>query len=84
MSNDARAGAPNGQEQYTTGAYPPQQYPAMNGAPPPSNKRMREVDDDQDPYGRPLSAGADGLKRQRTDPGARPISQPVKAGGMRR
>ena len=85
MSNDARAGAPNGQEQYATaGAYPPQQYPAMNGAPPPSNKRMREVDDEQDPYGRPLSAGADGLKRQRTDPGARPISQPVKAGGMRR
>ena len=87
MSGDARGGAPNGQEAYSAPAsYQPPHYPSMNGAPPPSNKRMREVDDEQDPYGRPLSAGGDGLKRQRTDPGARPISQPhsVKAGPMRR
>ena len=84
MSNDTRAGAPNGPESYSAPAgYQPPHYPAMNGA-PPSNKRMREVDDDQDPYGRPMSA--EGLKRQRTDPGSRPISQPhsVRAGGTRR
>jgi protein SOK2 len=88
MSADARPGAPNGPETYPQSAYQPQQpqYPSMNGA-PPSNKRMREVDDEQDQYGRPLSAGGDGLKRQRTDPGSRPISQPhsIKTGGpMRR
>jgi len=87
MSNDARAGAQNGTESYTPqSGYQLQQYPSMNGG-PPSNKRMREVDDHDDPYGRPMSAGGDaGLKRQRTDPGVRPISQPqgVKAGGMRR
>ena len=86
MSNDARAGAQP--EPYpAAGGYQAQHYPAMNGI--PSNKRVREVDDDQDAYGRPLSAGGDGLKRQRTDPGpiaGRPISQPhsVKAGGARR
>ena len=83
MSSDARAGATNGPEPYPApGGYQAPQYPSMNGA-PPSNKRMREVDDEQDPYGRPISAGADGLKRQRTD---RPISQPhsVKTGPMRR
>lgn len=88
MSNDTRAGAQqNGTDSYAQGGYQPQQYPSMNGG-PPSNKRMREVDDQEDPYGRPTSAGGDpGLKRQRTDSGAvRPISQPhsVKAGGMRR
>lgn len=89
MSNDTRA-APNGPEAYTTSsAYPTPHYPSMNGPPPPSNKRMREVDDEQDPYGRPITAGGDSLKRQRTDPGvvnARPISQPhsLKAGGVRR
>jgi len=85
MSNDARGGAPNGQETYAPqpGYQQQQQYPSMNGA-PPSNKRMREVDDEQDQFGRPLSAGADGYKKQRTDPASRPISQPVKAGGMRR
>lgn len=87
MSNDTRGGAPNGQEAYSAPApYQPPAY-AMNGA-PPSNKRMRE-DDEQDPYGRPISAGGEGLKRQRTDPGivsSRPISQPhsLKAGGARR
>ena len=89
MSNDARAGAHNGPESYPApGGYQQPQYPSMNGA-APSNKRMREVEDDQDPYGRPMSAGADGLKRQRTDGGTvggRPISQPqsLKAGGARR
>lgn len=89
MSNDTRAGAPNGPESYSAPAgYQPPHYPSMNGA-PPSNKRMREVDEEQDSYGRPMSAGGEGLKRQRTDPGVvggRPISQPqsVKAGGMRR
>lgn len=88
MSNDTRAGAQqNGTDPYgAPSAYQPQQYPSMNGA-PPSNKRGRE-DDQEDPYGRPLSASGDAsLKRQRTDAGAmRPISQPhtVKAGGMRR
>ena len=85
MSSDTRGGAPNGPESYPApGSYQPQQYPSMNGA-APSNKRMREMDDEQDPYGRPMSAGGDGLKRQRTDPG-RPISQPhsLKAGGVRR
>ena len=88
MSNDARAGAQqNGTDPYAApGAYQPAHHPSMNGI-PPSNKRGRE-DEQEDPYGRPLSAGGDaGLKRQRTDPGAmRPISQPqsVKAGGMRR
>ncbi|KAK3698803.1 hypothetical protein LTR37_016807 [Vermiconidia calcicola] len=83
MAADTRAGAPNGAEAYHQQSYQPPQYPSMNGA-PPSNKRMREVDDEQDPYGRPLSA--EGLKRQRTDPGSRPISQPhsVKTGPMRR
>ena len=87
MSADTRPGAPNGPESYPApSAYPPQ-YPSMNGAPPPSNKRMREVDDEGDPYNRPMSAGGDGLKRQRTDPSSRPISQPhsIKTGGpMRR
>lgn len=88
MSNDARAGAQqNGTETYSAQAgYPTQQYPSMNGA-STSNKRMREDEDQIDPYGRPLSAGGDPtLKRQRTDPGVRPISQPhsIKAGGMRR
>lgn len=87
MNPDARAGAPNGPEAYPPpGSYQTPQYPSMNGAPPASNKRMREMDDEQD-YHRPISAGAEGgLKRQRTDPGARPISQPqsVKAGPMRR
>lgn len=91
MGNDARAGAPNGQESYPpSSAYAPApHYPTMNG-PSPSNKRMREVDDEQDVYGRPLSAGGDnGAKRQRTDAGmanSRPIAQPhsVKAGGPRR
>ena len=86
MSSDARASAPNGPESYPApGGYQAPQYQSMNGA-PPSNKRMREMDDDQDPYGRPLSAGGDGLKRQRTDPGSRPISQPhsIKTGPMRR
>ncbi|KAF2772503.1 apses-domain-containing protein [Teratosphaeria nubilosa] len=83
MSNqDARAGAqPNGYA--APGGYPSQQYPPVNGA-PPSNKRMRE--DDESSYGRPMSPGGDhSLKRQRTDPGVRPISQShsVKAGGMR-
>ena len=87
MSNDTRAGATNGAEPYAAAGYQPPHYPSMNGL-PPSNKRMRE-DDEQDPYGRPLSSGVEGLKKQRTDPGAissRPISQPqsVKAGGMRR
>ena len=87
-SNDARAGAPNGgPDSYAPpGGYQHNHYPSMNGA-APSNKRMRDVDDQEDPYGRPISAGGDtGLKRQRTDPGVRPISQPqgVKAGGARR
>lgn len=87
MSQDARAGAPNGNESYAQSAYQPPQYPSMNGVAPQSNKRMRE-DDPDDSYGTPMSAGGDpSLKRQRTDPGMmRPISQPqsVKAGGMRR
>jgi len=88
MSTDTRAGAQqNGTDPYAGhGSYQPH-YPSMNGV-PPSNKRMREVDDQEDPYGRPLSAGGDSsLKRQRTDSSAmRPISQPhsVKAGGARR
>ena len=87
MTADTRPGAPNGPEAYPAPSGYAPQYPSMNGAPPPSNKRMREVDDEQDPYGRPMSAGGDGLKRQRTDPSARPISQPhsIKTGGpMRR
>jgi protein SOK2 len=86
MNSDTRAGAPNGPEPYPAHGYQTPQYASMNGAAPPSNKRMREIDDEQDPYGRPSSAGGDGLKRQRTDPGVRPISQPhsVKTGPMRR
>jgi len=90
MSNDARAGAQqNGADSYAAqAAYHHPQYPSMNGGATPSNKRGREDDDQVDAYGRPMSAGGDqGLKRQRTDPGAvRPISQPhsVKAGGARR
>ena len=90
MSNDTRAGAQqNGADGYAQGGYQAQPYPsAMNGGAPPSNKRMREVDESEDSYSRPISAGGDAsLKRQRTDPGAvRPISQPhsVKAGGQRR
>jgi enhanced filamentous growth protein 1 len=85
ISSDTRAGASNGAESYPSqAAYQTPQYPSMNGA-PPSNKRMREIDDQEDAYGRPNSAGAEGLKRQRTDPGSRPISQPqsLKAGGRR-
>lgn len=84
MSNDTRPSAPNGSESYPPSGYP---YPPMNGAPPPapSNKRGREMDEQEDPYSRQL--GGD-LKRQRADMGGavRPISQPqsVKAGGMRR
>ena len=80
MSNDTRAGAPNGAEPYSAQSYQAPQYPSMNGVQPPSNKRMREVDDQEDQYGRPLSAGGD--KRQRLD---RPMSQPksVAAGGRR-
>jgi len=88
---DTRAGAQqNGAEAYPQqNGYPSQQqYPPMNMA--PSNKRIREVDDQEDPYGRPLSAGGD-AKRMRTEGGPvgggpRPISQPhsVKAGGVRR
>lgn len=87
MSQDTRAGAPNGADSYAQqNGYqqPPPQYPsAMNGA-PPSNKRMRDVEDDEGPYS---ANGTPDLKRQRTEPGAvRPISQPhsVKAGGARR
>ncbi|EMC95975.1 hypothetical protein BAUCODRAFT_71613 [Baudoinia panamericana UAMH 10762] len=83
MSNDPRGGAPNGAEAYPPQTnYAPQQYSNVNGV-PPSNKRMREVDDQDDQYNRPMSATGDqSLKRQRTDPGSRPISQPqsVKAG----
>ncbi|KAK4574225.1 hypothetical protein LTR86_001986 [Recurvomyces mirabilis] len=86
MSNDTRAGAPNGGEQYPAQpAYQAQQYPSMNGG-AQSNKRMREDDDDS--YNTPMSAGGDpGLKRQRTDPAmGRPMSQPqsVKTGPLRR
>lgn len=86
MTADTRPGVPNGPESYPAPSGYPSQYPSMNGAPSASNKRMREVDDEQDPYGRPISAGGDGLKRQRTDPGSRPISQPqsIKTGPMRR
>jgi protein SOK2 len=79
ISNDARAGAPNGAEGYHAQGYP-SQYPSMNGV-PPSNKRGRDMDDD-DQYGRPPSAN--GIKRARTDTSSvstvRPISQqqPVK------
>lgn len=89
MSNDTRAGAQNGPDPgYQSGYQPTPQYPAVNGAVNHSNKRMRD-DDQEDPYGRPLSASGDSaLKRQRTDPGMapRPISQPqsAKVGGMRR
>ena len=84
--NDTRGGAPNGTEPYPQqGGYQTPHYPSMNGA-PGSNKRMRELDDEQEPYGRPNSSGDSGLKRQRTDPGSRPIAQPhsVKTGPMRR
>lgn len=78
MSNDARAGAANGTDSYAAGGYPPQQYPSMNGA-PPSNKRGRDAEGDDD-YSRPLSAN--GIKRARTDAGSmgsRPMAQqPVK------
>ncbi|WPH00284.1 Cell pattern formation-associated protein stuA [Acrodontium crateriforme] len=86
MSNDSRSGAPNGTDGYSQVTYQPQQYPAMNGSAPPSNKRVRDVDDQEDPYSRPMSAGGD-AKRQRMDSGVvRPIAQPqsVKAGPMRR
>jgi protein SOK2 len=91
MSNDARAGAQNGADAGYQSAYPSAPpYPAVNGT-MQSNKRGREVDDQDDPYGRPISAGGDAsLKRQRTDPSVgmapRPISQPqsAKVGGMRR
>lgn len=79
ISNDARAGAPNGAESYQPQNYPAQ-YPSMNGV-PPSNKRGRDMED-EDQYGRPLSAN--GIKRARNDAGAvaapRPIGQqqPVK------
>jgi len=80
MSNDARAGAPNGQDYGAQQTYQPApQYPSMNGI--AGTKRMR--DDDDGPYGRPMSASGD-LKRQRTDPGAMTAPQPVKAGGPRR
>jgi len=90
MSNDARASGPNGHESGYQPTYQPSPgYPSANGnGLIPGQKRIREVDDQEDPYGRPLSANGDSaLKRQRTDPVvARPISQPqsVKAGGMRR
>ncbi|KAJ8605040.1 hypothetical protein MRB53_041552 [Persea americana] len=64
MSNDARA--QNGSESYQPQSYPAPQYPAMNGIPPSSNKRMRE-DDNEDQYARQLSSPGGGIKRQRTD-----------------
>ncbi|SMQ51650.1 unnamed protein product [Zymoseptoria tritici ST99CH_3D1] len=85
MSNDTRAGAPNGADTGYQPAYQASQYAAMNGTPVANNKRMRE-DESEDPYGRPPSANGD-HKRQRTDSvSTRPIAQPqsLKAGGMRR
>lgn len=90
MSNDTRAGAPNGPESgYQTAYQPSPGYSSTNGnGLVAGQKRGREIDDQEDPYGRPLSENGDAaLKRQRTEPiSARPISQPqqVKAGGMRR
>lgn len=86
MAGDPR-GAPSGPTGYPgpDGYHAQPHYPSMNGA-PPSNKRMRDMDEEADPYGRPMSAGIE-VKRQRTDSGAnRPIIQPqsVKAGGVRR
>lgn len=88
MSNDTRAGAANGPDPaYQSGYQAAPQYP-VNGA-MHSSKRGRD-EDQEDPYGRPISASGDAsIKRQRTDPGvgmARPISQPqsAKVGGMRR
>ncbi|KAF2835618.1 cell pattern formation-associated protein stuA [Patellaria atrata CBS 101060] len=51
-------------------AYPSQAYPTPNGL-PPSNKRVRELDDDEDPYGRsggrgPAGEDIEGLKRRKT------------------
>lgn len=78
MSNDARA---NGPESYPSQqGYQPQQqahYPSMNGM-SSSQKRVRDVDDNEDQYGRPMNSPG-GLKRQRTDGsnmGARPTSKP--------
>lgn len=72
MSNDGRA--PNG-EGYQQQGYAAPQYPAMNGIPPSSNKRMRE-DDNEDQYARQMNSPGGGIKRQRTDGVPRPISQP--------
>lgn len=88
VMSDTGAGAQNGTESYSAhSGYSAQQYPSMNGA-PPSNKRVREMDDQEDPYGRPNSAGGEnGLKRQRTIGEAdRPMSQPrsVMAGPGRK
>ncbi|KAF1984321.1 hypothetical protein K402DRAFT_406012 [Aulographum hederae CBS 113979] len=64
--NDSRSGANgNGAEGYQPGYS--SQYPATNGG-TPNNKRAREIDDEDDHYGRPSSrdAGEDGLKRRKT------------------
>ncbi|QIW98758.1 hypothetical protein AMS68_004276 [Peltaster fructicola] len=79
MSNDGRS--TNGAESYAPQSYQPPQshYPSsMNGL-SNSNKRVREVDDSEDQYGRGMNSPGGGLKRQRTDGAAlnsRPISHP--------
>lgn len=97
VMSDARGSGPNGNsasEPYPSTNPVPSSYPSsMNGG-PPSNKRMRD-DDDQDHSGRPDSRGADAgfdLKRRKTireDSVGGPVGglagmQSIKSGVMQR
>jgi enhanced filamentous growth protein 1 len=62
MSNDSR-NAPNGAAPADSYAYP-SSYAATNGT--TSNKRGRDMDDDEQDYGRPASHDDGGLKRRKT------------------
>lgn len=78
MSSDTRGSAPNGnaaadtyQPANTVPTYPSQAYAATTNGVSASNKRGRDDEDEQDPYGRPNSRGVtgddiDGLKRRKT------------------
>jgi protein SOK2 len=77
---------PHHQQQHYQPAPPPQQQPAPTYASANgtmiNNNNKRGRDDDSSSYHQDDAASS--LKRQRMDPVARPLSQPVKAGGARR
>jgi protein SOK2 len=75
------------QHHYQPGPPPPQptaapSYPSVNGTMINNNNKRGRDDDSSSSYHQDDAASS--LKRQRMEPVARPLSQPVKAGGARR